>query len=463
MTSSGWADLAAVSAALPRALRPWADVRVCCPAIATSSNNSPILKSLANARPRRRCRPARLGRASTRDGLPVYVLLCPQLYDRPGNPYGDEDGRDWPDNDIRFARFASAAAELAMGTLDKNWAADLVHANDWQAALVPAYLAWSGARLPSILTIHNLAYQGLFPRETLRRIGAPESSFHIDGARVLRQAVLPQGRPRLRLASDHGQRDLCQGDHHARARLRTRRPASHALRRLGADGHPERHRRELGSALLRPAGTAIRRRRLGRQAAPMPIMSASSSGLRYRAGRSSVWSRGWFIRRASISCCRPPTRSSRPAGRSSSPVSGEPAIEQALVDGASAPARRDRRGDRLQRRAGAADFRRQRLYADAVALRAVRPEPDVCATLRLAADRPPDRRAGRNHHRRRDRLPVLATLDRDPSSAASGAPSRPSSSKDRLDAMRRSAMARSFSWDLSAACYSALYRKTVAP
>src|SRR5262249_30504276 len=85
------------------------------------------------------------------------------------------------ETDIRRGRLGAAAAELAMGRLDRNWAAALVHANDWQAALVPAYLAWSGARLPSILTIHNLAYQGLFPKESLRRIGAPESSFHIDG------------------------------------------------------------------------------------------------------------------------------------------------------------------------------------------------------------------------------------------------------------------------------------------
>ena len=62
-----------------------------------------------------------------------------------------------------------------MGKLDKNWAADLVHANDWQAALVPAYLAWTRREIPSILTIHNLAYQGLFPKESLRRIGAPEA------------------------------------------------------------------------------------------------------------------------------------------------------------------------------------------------------------------------------------------------------------------------------------------------
>src|SRR5260221_7251260 len=94
---------------------------------------------------------------------------------------------------MRFGRLASAAAELAMGTLDKNWAADLVHANDWQAALVPAYLAWAGSKMPTILTIHNLAYQGLFPRESLRRIGAPESSFHIDGIEFYAQLSFLKG------------------------------------------------------------------------------------------------------------------------------------------------------------------------------------------------------------------------------------------------------------------------------
>ena len=174
--------LAAVSAALApgaAALEPTSGS--CCPAIATSSNNSRIFKSLADARRWRRCRPARSDWRRPGTACRSTSCLCPQLYDRPGNPYGDASGRDWPDNDIRFARFASAAAELAAGSLDKNWAADLVHANDWQAALVPAYLAWNGIRIPSILTIHNLAYQGLFPKESLRRIGAPEDSFHIDG------------------------------------------------------------------------------------------------------------------------------------------------------------------------------------------------------------------------------------------------------------------------------------------
>src|ERR1700758_844409 len=173
--------LAAVSAALPRALRPWADIRVLLPGYTDIVEQLTYIQIVGECQAKAEMPAARLGRASTRDGLPVYVLLCPQLYDRPGNPYGDEMGRDWPDNDIRFARLASVAAQLAAGTLDNNWAADLVHVNDWQAALVPAYLAWSGVNIPSILTIHNLAYQGLFPRESLRRIGAPADSFHIDG------------------------------------------------------------------------------------------------------------------------------------------------------------------------------------------------------------------------------------------------------------------------------------------
>src|SRR5437899_5180465 len=173
--------LAAVSAALPRALRSWSDVRIILPGYRDVVEQFLHIEIVGQCAPLADMPACSLGLTATKDGMPVYVLLCPQLYDRPGNPYGDASGRDWPDNDVRFGRLASAAAQLAAGTLDNNWAADLVHANDWQAALVPAYLAWKGAKIPSILTIHNLAYQGIFPKESLRRIGAPESSFHIDG------------------------------------------------------------------------------------------------------------------------------------------------------------------------------------------------------------------------------------------------------------------------------------------
>src|SRR5258708_11152929 len=149
--------LAAVRAALPRALRDWSDVRIILPGYRDVVEQFLHIEIVGQCGPLAEMPACSLGLTA----MPVYVLLCPELYDRPGNPYGDASGRDWPDNDVRFGRFASAAALLAAGILDKNWAADLVHANDWQAALVPAYLAWSGIKIPTILTIPNLAYQGL--------------------------------------------------------------------------------------------------------------------------------------------------------------------------------------------------------------------------------------------------------------------------------------------------------------
>jgi starch synthase len=173
--------LAAVSAALPRALRSFADVRIILPGYRDVLAQVSDLEVVGKCEALAELPSCVLGRTRTSDGLPVYVLLCPQLYDRPGTPYGDADGRDWPDNDLRFGRFASAAAALAAGLLDKNWSADLVHANDWVSGLVPAYLTWSNQPIPTVFTIHNLAYQGLFAKESLRRIGAPDSSFHLDG------------------------------------------------------------------------------------------------------------------------------------------------------------------------------------------------------------------------------------------------------------------------------------------
>src|SRR5260370_12142617 len=129
--------LAAVSAALPRALRLWSDVRILLPGYRD------VIEQLTSIQIVGRCpalaeMPAcSLGLASTKDGLPVYVVLCPQLYDRPGNPYGDEAGRDWPDNDIRFGRLASVAAQLAPGSLDKNLSAVLLHTNHRPPPLCP--------------------------------------------------------------------------------------------------------------------------------------------------------------------------------------------------------------------------------------------------------------------------------------------------------------------------------------
>ena len=170
-----------VSAALPRALKSIFDVRVLIPGyknVIESGRTIEIIGRLAGYADLPACD---LGFTETEDGLGIYVLLCPELFEREGTPYGDAAGADFVDNDVRFGRLGLAAADLAAGRADPCWSADLLHVNDWQAAMAPAYLAWRGYDVPSLLTIHNLAYQGLFPRDSLRRIGAPDESFQMEG------------------------------------------------------------------------------------------------------------------------------------------------------------------------------------------------------------------------------------------------------------------------------------------
>jgi len=114
-------------------------------------------------------------------GLVAYVLHAPALYDRPGHVYVSPDGRDWPDNHRRFALLGMAAAQVAAG-LDPSWRPETVHAHDWHAALAPVYMAtMEGAGMPSVLTIHNLAFQGLFPAHAFADLGLPIALFGVDG------------------------------------------------------------------------------------------------------------------------------------------------------------------------------------------------------------------------------------------------------------------------------------------
>jgi starch synthase len=113
--------------------------------------------------------------------LDLFVLDAPHLFARPGNPYVAPDGADWPDNAIRFAALGRTAAEIGQGAIPA-FAPDVVHAHDWQAGLTHAFLHYSGRLRPAtIMTVHNLAYQGKFPRELLSEVGLPAESFTIDG------------------------------------------------------------------------------------------------------------------------------------------------------------------------------------------------------------------------------------------------------------------------------------------
>lgn len=96
--------------------------------------------------------------------LPVYVIDAPYLYRRSGGPYQDSQGEEWPDNLQRFALLGWVAAHLAADDADAAWVPDIVHAHDWHAALACAYMAEHGATCAaSVFTVHNLAFQGLFP------------------------------------------------------------------------------------------------------------------------------------------------------------------------------------------------------------------------------------------------------------------------------------------------------------
>ena len=123
--------------------------------------------------------PARLIAAEA-DGLSLLVLDAPQLYDRPGGPYVGPDGLDHPDNWRRFGALCRAAADVARGVLDE-FVPDLVHAHDWQAGLAPAYLRFHGIGKPSVITIHNIAFQGWFPPGAFGYLELPPQAFAIDG------------------------------------------------------------------------------------------------------------------------------------------------------------------------------------------------------------------------------------------------------------------------------------------
>ena len=131
--------------------------------------------------------PFRVGYFETEIGSnpqPVRVVLvdAPDLFDRPGL-YG-ADGRDYPDNARRFSVFTRAALEWVSR---RGISIDIVHAHDWQTGLAPVYLQSHYAGHPvlgharTVFTIHNLAYQGLFPAASLPDIDVPPRLFGPDG------------------------------------------------------------------------------------------------------------------------------------------------------------------------------------------------------------------------------------------------------------------------------------------
>ncbi|MBX9811277.1 MAG: glycogen synthase GlgA [Burkholderiales bacterium] len=181
MKSGGLGD---VSAALPAALRAaGVDVRVLVPAF------RPLLAEFGGARcvatftaPGGAMAPARLLAASTTQGVPLFMVDCPEYYHRRGDAYQDHCGEDWPDNDLRFGLLGKVAA-LIPAARPVEWEPQIVHCNDWPTALAPVYLRYgaAGHRVRSIMTVHNLAFQGIFPAASLARLGLSAEAMSVDG------------------------------------------------------------------------------------------------------------------------------------------------------------------------------------------------------------------------------------------------------------------------------------------
>ena len=116
------------------------------------------------------------------NGVAAYAIDAPALFKRPGNPYLAPTGTDWADNHLRFAALGWVGAEFATAGSSRQWRPDILHGHDWQAGLMPAYVAFMGGRRPAtIMTIHNIAYQGQFSPHYLETLQLPAQSYQIDG------------------------------------------------------------------------------------------------------------------------------------------------------------------------------------------------------------------------------------------------------------------------------------------
>jgi len=114
---------------------------------------------------------------------PLLVLDAPAHFGRGGDLYTDASGGDWPDNWRRFCALGKAAAEIARSEGGRGF--DLVHAHDWQAATAPAYLQFArgsaGHRVPSVLTVHNMSFQGWFDAAVFAATELPDEAWSLDG------------------------------------------------------------------------------------------------------------------------------------------------------------------------------------------------------------------------------------------------------------------------------------------
>ncbi len=182
-----------VSGALPAALRAeGVDARVLLPGYRE------VLAACVDARELARVDvvgfPVRLLESALPDGTPLIVADCPQLFARPGGPYQTAEGDDWKDNAVRFGVLSRVAALLGTRASPLSWHPPVVHGHDWPLGLAPVFLRSQHApRAASVITIHNLAFQGIFPYADLDPLHIPAASRGMEGIEFFGKASFLKG------------------------------------------------------------------------------------------------------------------------------------------------------------------------------------------------------------------------------------------------------------------------------
>lgn len=120
--------------------------------------------------------------------IEVIAIQNDALFDRSGGPYTDDNGTDWPDNALRFGVLSRIASLLCKSNSPLSWQPDIVHCNDWQSGLAPAYMKLvDHVPAKSIFSIHNMAYQGNFDASLLDQLELPPAHFNINGFEFYQQ------------------------------------------------------------------------------------------------------------------------------------------------------------------------------------------------------------------------------------------------------------------------------------
>ena len=178
--------LADVSGALPKAISQLpdfkGDIKLLLPAYSAVLAKLKAAKTIANISVLGQDCSLITGKMPDSD-IEVIAIKNAALYERTGGPYSDENGIDWLDNPLRFGVLSRMASLLCSANSPiKNWLPDLIHCNDWQTGLAPAYMKLlDNSKTKSILSIHNIAFQGCFNATWLKQLELPAAHFQING------------------------------------------------------------------------------------------------------------------------------------------------------------------------------------------------------------------------------------------------------------------------------------------